>query len=172
MRHKYIIVLLTIIFCIGSAIGKDITIAGWTVLAMGKDHNNLTKISGEAIATITIHNGQVFFSLWDTESHQSLGPSILIERLYLDQSAAENNSFIGMKSKVRTLDGFNNTGILFLSMTKKDEYADIIHFDFGDNELYILGILIREDMFSDLSKLAALGIGPGKLKKPLEDFFQ
>lgn len=146
------------------------SVAGWGIVALGNDRNHLTKIEGNAFATLVIHNEQLMFSLWETETQQSLGPSILLHNLYLDQNAAEGKSFIGMKSTVNVLGEQSKKGILYLSLSKSDGGNDIIHFDFGIEQLYIVGYLLEEEMVSKLSKLGSVGIGiknGSKLKIPL-----
>lgn len=170
MKVLVSIILLLVGFGIGQA--KDTSVAGWGIYAMGDNRNHLTKVNGDAFATLTIHDGIIVFALWETASKQSLGPAIIIENLYLEQSAAEKGSFIGMKSKVRMADNANKSGILYLSLSKADGGSDIIHFDFGDEDLYIIGELIEESMVSALTKLGGVGkaIKEGaKLKIPLEE---
>lgn len=82
---------------------KVVEVAGWGVFALGGERNHLQKIDGEAVATLVVKDGSVLFSLWSTDTKELLGPSFLIENLYLDQSAAESSSFIGMKSVVYVL---------------------------------------------------------------------
>lgn len=163
--------LITFLLIFGSVqlSAQTISVAGWGIIALGNDRNHLPKIEGEAFATLVIHNEQIVFSLWETETQQSLGPSMLLQNLYLDQSAAEGNSFIGMKSAVKVLDGSKN-GTLYLSLSRNDEGNDIIHFDFGREQLYIVGYLLDEGMASRMAKLAGIGTvfkNGGRPKMPL-----
>lgn len=166
------VVFLSCLLC-GLGMGAKTTpVAAWGVIALGDDRNHLPRINGEAIATINIVDGKIIFSLWHTESKQSLGPSILLDNLYLDNSAAESNSYIGMRSKVHVLDATSKSGTLNFSLSKEDAGGDILHFIFGGEHLYVIGELIDEDMVTKLSKLAAIGTGiesGGKLKRSLED---
>lgn len=151
------------------------TIAGWGVVALGNDRNHLSKIEGNSFATLILHNEQLVFSLWKTETQQSLGPSILLHNLYLDQNAAEGKSFIGMKSTVNVLGGQSKKGILYLSLSKDDGGNDIIHFDFGIEHLYIVGYLLDEKMVSRITKLAGIGTvieNGGKPKMPLSKMLE
>lgn len=171
MYRILLLIYLTFIGC-GLIQAKDTPVAGWGVYAMGDNRHHLTKINGDALATMTIHDGILVFALWETKSGQSLGSAIIIDNLYVEQSAAEGNSFIGMKSKVRMADNASKSGILYLSVSKSDGGGDVIHFDFGDEDLYIIGELIEEDMASTLAKLGSVGISiknGAKLKVPLEE---
>lgn len=151
------------------------SVAGWGIVALGNDRNHLPKIKGNAFATLVIHNEQIIFSLWETETRQSLGPSILLHNLYLDQNAAEGTSFIGMQSTVNVLNGQQKNGRLYLSLSKNDGDNDIIHFDFGREQLYIVGYLLDEEMASRITKLAGIGTiikKRGKPKKPLSKMLE
>lgn len=60
-------------------------------------------------------------------------------------------------------------------MSKSDAGRDILHFDFGDKDLYIIGELIEDDMVVNLGKLGALGSAikyKAKLKVPLDEAFK
>lgn len=151
------------------------SVAGWGIVALGNDRNHLPKIEGNAFATLIIHDEQLVFSLWETETKQSLGPSILLHNLYLDQNAAEGKSFIGMKSTVNVLGGQSKKGMLYLSFSKNDAGNDIIHFDFGIEHLYIVGYLLDEEMASRITKLAGIGTvieNGGKPKMPLSKMLE
>lgn len=167
---KLLLMLFLCTIGIGYITAQTTSVAGWGIVALGSDRNHLPKIKRNAFATMVIHNEQIVFSLWETETKQSLGPSILLHNLYLDQSVAEGNSFIGMASNVIVLDNSSKRGTLYLSLSKNDEGNDILHFDFGREQLYVVGYLLDEEMASKLSKLASIGIGiknGGKLKIPL-----
>ena len=151
------------------------SVAGWSVVALGNDRNHLPKIEGNAFATLLIHNEQLVFSLWETETQQSLGPSILLHNLYLDQNVTEGKSFIGMQSTVNVLGAQSKSGILYLSLSKSDGGNDILHFDFGIEQLYIVGYLLDEKMASRITKLAGIGTvinNGGKPKMPLSKMLE
>ena len=170
MEKRLLIAIFLFFVGINQISAQTTSVAGWGIIALGADRNHLPKIEGNAFATLVIHNEQIVFSLWETETKQSLGPSILLKNLYLDQSAAEGNSFIGMRSSVKTLDNNAKSGTLYLSLSKNEGGRDIIHFDFGREQLYIIGYLIDENMTSRVSKLAGIGTiihSGGKPKKPL-----
>lgn len=172
MKQKIFAVCIALVACVLSGYSQVTSVAGWGIYAMGDNRNRLPRIDGDAMASLTIHDGIVVFALWETESQQSLGPAIILENLYLEQSASEGGSFISMKSKVRMANDATRIGILYLSVSKSDTGSDIIHFDFGDEDLYIIDELIESDMASRLAKLGGVGVGIKngvKLRIPLED---
>ena len=74
-----------------------------------------------------------------------------------------------MKSIVKVLGEQYKNGILYLSLSKSDEGNGIIHFDFGREQLYIVGYLLDEEMASRITKLAGIGTvlkNGGKPKMP------
>lgn len=175
MKQKILLVFIAFIACVFPIYSQIASVAGWSIIALGDNRNHLSKIYGEAMATLIIHDNTLVFALWDTESQKSLGPAFILENLYLEQSAAEGDSFIGMQSKVRTDNNVNKTGTLYLSVSKSDAGRDVIHFDFGDKALYIIGELIEEDMVVKLGKLGAIGSAikyKAKLKVSLAEAFE
>jgi hypothetical protein len=169
MTKRSLIALFMFLIGLTQISAQTSSVAGWSVVALGNDRNHLPKINGNAFATLIINNEQLVFSLWETETQQSLGPSILLENLYFDQTVAEGNSFLGMKSIVKVLGEQYKNGILYLSLSKSDEGNDIIHFDFGREQLYIVGYLLDEEMASRITKLAGIGTvlkNGGKPKMP------
>lgn len=170
MTKRNLITLFLLLIGLTQIYAQTNSVAGWGVVALGNDRNNLPKIKGNAFATLIINNEQLVFSLWETETQQSLGPSIILENLYFDQTVAEGNSFLGMKSIVKVLGEQHKNGILYLSLSKSEEGNDIIHFDFGREQLYIVGYLLDEEMASRITKLAGIGTvikNGGKPKMPL-----
>lgn len=89
MTKRSLIALFMFLIGLTQISAQTSSVAGWSVVALGNDRNHLPKINGNAFATLIINNEQLVFSLWETETQQSLGPSILLENLYFDQTVAE-----------------------------------------------------------------------------------
>lgn len=102
MKHKALLVCIALIACVFSISSQSTPVAGWSIIALGDNRDHLSAINGESMATLMIHDNTLVFALWDTESQKPLEPVFILENLYLEQSAAEGDSFIGMQSKVRT----------------------------------------------------------------------
>lgn len=148
-----------------------IEVAGWKIEGMGIEENKIRRMDNKTFGTLFIQNKQTIFSVFDIDTKQNL-LNIELECLYLDQTAARNNNYIGMKSAIKTLGEIEKNGWLYLSLNKT-EGIDIIHLDLMDEDLFFAGSLLDEDMMNRLSKLSAAGIilkNGGKLKIPLEQF--
>ncbi|MBD5358194.1 MAG: hypothetical protein HDR88_14580 [Bacteroides sp.] len=173
---RILTVLLLLFLKIGSLTAQTTPVAGWGVMFEGQDRGHLNFIDGNAFASLTIQNERIILSLVETKTLKSLF-SILLHNLYLTPSAEEGKSFIGMKSKFTLLDGTNKiNGVLNINIAENENEYDILHFDFGRKDLYIVGFLLEGDeMFPKLAKLASLGVGlekGAKLKRPLSKIIE
>lgn len=148
-------------------------VAGWKIEGMGTEENKICRITDRNIlGTLFIQKGQTILAIFDIDTKVNL-LTIQIECLYLDQTAAKNNNYIGMKSAIKMLGEFEKKGWLYLNIHKTGDSFDIVHLDLTDEKIIFTGSLLDENMLKRLSKLATVGMilkDGAKLKVPLEQY--
>lgn len=150
-------------------------VAGWKIEGMGVKEDEIRKIMDKNIlGTLFIQKGQTILAIFDTDTKVNL-LTIQIECLYLDQTAARNNNYIGMKSAIKMLGEFEKKGWLYLNIHKTGDSFDIVHLDLTDEKIIFTGSLLDENMLKRLSKLVTVGMilkDGAKLKVPLEQYIE
>lgn len=127
-------------------------IAGWEIKEMGFDESNLQNVETVG-AIIVVQGGEIYFNAIDMSTHETI-MAVTIKDPCLDQTAAKNDSYNGIRSDIVTLDNLQRKGTLYLSITKTGKELDIFHFDFGDGkQIYYTGSLLNKESAGNILKL-------------------
>jgi hypothetical protein len=127
-------------------------IAGWEIKGMGFSEDNLINVETVAVI-IVVQGGEIYFNAIDMSTNETI-MAVTIKDPCLDQTAAKNDSYNGIRSDIVTLDNLQRKGTLCLSITKTGKELDIFHFDFGDGkQICYTGSLVDKKMAGNILKL-------------------
>lgn len=161
-----------LIICAMQTKAQVIEVAGWSIKGMGTEENKIGSLEAKVLGAMFIQDGQTWLLMSELETKDII-LTVQIENLFLDQTVAKSNSYVGMKSKVKVSGVFQDSGYLYINLAKEGGQFDVFHLDLSDGQLFFSGSLLEESMVSRLAKLSALGVvinNGGKLKIPIEEY--
>lgn len=149
---KRIVISSILLFMAVLTLEAQTPIAGWAIKEMGFDGSNLQSVETVG-AIIVVQGGDIYFNAIDMSTNETI-IAVTIKDPCLDQTAAQNDSYNGIRSGIVTLDNLQRKGTLCLSITKTGKELDVFHFDFGDDKkICLTGSLVDKEMAGNILKL-------------------